>query len=69
VPGAVVHDVRLVRVREQAGRLELVVANRGNVTEPLGSRPILLLRGGRVVARMTPRRRELLPRSTGIVGL
>jgi hypothetical protein len=69
VPGAIVHDVRLVRVREHAGRLVLVIANRGNVTEPLASHPILLLRRGRVVARVAPRRRELLPHSIGLVEL
>ena len=69
VPGAIVHDLRLVRVGGHAGRLVLVVANRGNVTERLASRPILLVRRGRIVGRMVPRRRELLPHSTGIVEL
>jgi hypothetical protein len=63
VPGRVVHRLvaRSLRVR-RAGVLELLVANRGNVTEPLG-RVHVVLRG----RRLQPQPRDLLPRTRGIV--
>jgi hypothetical protein len=49
-------------------RLELLLANRGNVTERLAEDRLrlALLRDGRVFATLRPRARELLPRSAGI---
>jgi hypothetical protein len=58
-----------VRRRGSLRILELRVVNRGNVTERLGGNRIRLgLRlHGRSFATLRPRRRELLPHSTGIV--
>jgi hypothetical protein len=57
-----------VRRRRQLRLLELLLVNRGNVTERLrrdGLR-LVLSRAGRPVARLRTTRRELLPRSRGI---
>ena len=63
-------DARSLSVRRgAAGRiLELLLVNRGNVTERLGDDRLrlVLLRRGRVFATLRPRGRELLPRSAGI---
>jgi hypothetical protein len=63
-------EARRLTVRSAGSRhlLELLLANRGNVTERLGADGLRLelLRAGKVVARLRPRRGELLPRSTGI---
>ena len=73
VPGKIVRRVELrsLRVRRQGHvrGLELLVANRGNVTEMLDRRcvTVSLRRGGRVLARLRPASRQLLPRTTGIV--
>ena len=63
-------EARSLSVRPRAGGrlLELLLVNRGNVTERLardGLR-LALLSGGRKVATLRPRSRELLPHSTGI---
>jgi hypothetical protein len=64
-------ELRRLRVRRagSARRLELLVANRGNVTETLQRKrvTIILSRGRRIVARLQPAARELLPRTKGIV--
>jgi len=65
-PGRIVHDLHVLRVRLHARRLRLVVANRGNVTERLAP-TVLLLRRDRIVARIRPRPRELLPRGKALV--
>jgi hypothetical protein len=63
-------DARSLTVRRHGARrlLELLLVNRGNVTERLGGRRLrlVLARRGRPFATLRPRRRELLPRSTGI---
>jgi hypothetical protein len=63
-------DARGLTVRHAGARrlLELLLVNRGNVTERLdGDRLRLVLRRhGRTLATLRPRRRELLPRSAGI---
>ena len=63
-------DTRALTVRRVGARqlLELRLVNRGNVTERLGGAALrlVLFRHGRVLSRLRPRRRELLPRSTGI---
>jgi len=48
--------------------LQLRLVNRGNVTEQLGGNRLRLeiVRDGRVLATLRPRRRELLPHSAGI---
>lgn len=70
VPGRIVRRLEPLRLgarrRGNARLLELGLANRGNVTEELGtSVRIVLLRGGRPVATLRPQRRELLPRASG----
>ncbi|HZP72123.1 MAG TPA: hypothetical protein VFA97_01975 [Gaiellaceae bacterium] len=72
VPGKVVHRLALgarVTVLRKRRTIELVLANRGNVTEHVdGSRlSVLLARGGRTIAVLRPQRREFLPRSQGLV--
>jgi hypothetical protein len=72
-PGRISRRLELVRLRvRRAGksrRLELLVANRGNVTEALqGKRVVIVLRrGGDIVARLQPAARDLLPETSGIV--
>ena len=67
VPGRIVHRLRLggirVRRRGRARVLALSLANRGNVTEelPRGRVVVALVRRGRVVARLRPGGRPLLP--------
>src|SRR5205823_509086 len=62
------HRLRVRRVGATR-RLELLVANRGNVTEMLQrERLIMVLRRERqIVARLEPTARELLPQTSGIV--
>jgi hypothetical protein len=63
-------EVRSLTIRRAGtGRtLELLLVNRGNVTERFGEDALRLQlrRHGRVFATLRPRRRELLPRSTGL---
>ena len=63
-------EARSLSVRRRAaGRLlELLLVNRGNVTEQLGDDRLRLelVRKGRTFATLRPRKRELLPRSAGI---
>jgi hypothetical protein len=71
-PGRVVHGLAVGAIRvARAGRaraLELVVANRGNVTESFArSRAVISLeRGGRRIARLVAERRELRPFTIGV---
>jgi hypothetical protein len=73
VPGVVVRRLQLgsVRVRRLPRRrtIEVVVANRGNVSELLrpGRLRVVLRRSGRVVATLHPQGQELLPRTSGVV--
>ena len=48
--------------------LDLLLANRGNVTERLGADGLrlVIIRGGHTFATLSPRGREILPRSTGV---
>jgi hypothetical protein len=72
-PGRVVHRLSLrgllLRAHGRTKILEALVANRGNVTEDLAADRIsvLLSRSGRLVARLRPEPRELLPRTRGYV--
>jgi hypothetical protein len=68
VPGRVVHRLSVERVRLARGLLRVTVANRGNVTEQLtGKRVVVTVRrGARVLARLSPAARELLPHSRGV---
>ncbi len=71
-PGRIVRRLVPLRVRvRRAGRfrlVELVVANRGNVTEVLGRGcvSVSLRRGGKVLTRLGSTPRHFLPRSSGI---
>lgn len=72
VPGSVVHRLALgarVTVLRKRRTIELVLANRGNVTEHVdGSRlSVILTRRGKAIAVLRPQRREFLPRSQGLV--
>jgi hypothetical protein len=75
VPGALLRRlvVRAVHVRRTGRRrlIEVTLANLGNVNEPIdaGRLGLTLLRRGRVVARLRPEPRTLLPRATGFVDL
>jgi hypothetical protein len=72
-PGAIVHRLALqqltVRRLGDARMLELLLVNRGNVTEPVGRGrlELVFMRGRRVEARLSPGPRELRPRSRGLV--
>jgi hypothetical protein len=73
IPGRLVHRV-LVRGARVVGRgarrrIELVVLNRGNVIEHVDRRSlrVVLVAHGRSVAVLHAERRDLLPRSSGIV--
>ncbi len=63
-------DARRLSVRRRRSRrlLELLLVNRGNVTERLGGDAVRLVlrRHGRTVATLRPQRRELLPHSAGL---
>ncbi len=72
-PGVIVRRLELLALRvRRAGRtrlLELLVANRGNITEALDRRcvSVSVRRRGRELARLWPAARRLLPRTRGIV--
>jgi hypothetical protein len=72
-PGRIVRGLELgtlvVRRAGAARTLELLVVNRGNVTEalPRGLEALTLLRGGRVQATLRAQTRQLRPRTRGIV--
>jgi len=63
-------DARRLTVRHAGAwpLLELLLLNRGNVTERLGGATVrlVLFRHGRTLATLRPRGRELLPRSAGL---
>jgi hypothetical protein len=72
-PGVIERKLALLRLhmrrRGSTRMLELWLANRGNVTELVG-RPcvtVTLRRAGRLLARLRPTARQLLPRARGIV--
>jgi hypothetical protein len=72
-PGRLVHKLLLRRLHvHRHGRLrtlELLVVNRGNLTERLGRERVSLLlrRDRRRLARLRPEARQLLPRTRGLV--
>ncbi len=71
VPGRIVRRLAVLRLRFRPRRLELLVANRGNVTETIARRcaTVTVRRGARVIARLHPAARSLLPRTTGLLEL
>jgi len=69
-------DIRAVRVRRATRpapvrTLELVLTNRGNVSELVTPRrlSVVLRRRGRIIGRLRPAPQTLLPQTTGIVDL
>jgi hypothetical protein len=66
-------DIRAVRVRHAgtARTLEVVLTNRGNVSELVTARrlSVVLRRKGRLVGTLRPAPQTLLPRATGLVDL
>ena len=68
-PGKVVRRLAVVRVQARRRRLELLVANRGNVTERVSRActRVTIWRGARVLARLRPLERDLLPHTVGLV--
>jgi hypothetical protein len=75
-PGTIVRRVepRSLRLRRATRRmrlLELLLVNRGNVTELLGRRQVevSLMSGGRIRATLRPEPRELRPHTRGVVQL
>jgi len=72
-PGRLVHHLALRRLRIRHRRhvrtLELLVVNRGNVTERLGRERVSLLlrRAGHRLASLRPEARQLLPRTRGLI--
>jgi hypothetical protein len=73
VPGRIVRGlaIRGLDVRSQGRRrlFEVLVANRGNVTEELGAMrsTLSLVRGGHPLATLQAEPRQLLPRTRGLV--
>jgi hypothetical protein len=69
VPGRVVHRLTVESLRTVGGQLRIALANRGNVTEQLTGRRVVVTvrRGARVLVRLYPSARELLPRSRGVL--
>jgi hypothetical protein len=65
IPGRIVHRLELRALSVRRGVLEAAIANRGNVVERARVR-IFLSRRGRVLARLGPVVRTLLPHSRGI---
>jgi hypothetical protein len=75
VPGALVHRIvvrgaRVVR-RGKRRRIDVALANRGNVIERVDRNAlrVVLIRRGRVIAILRPERRDLLPRTSGLVAV
>jgi hypothetical protein len=71
VAGRIVHRLDALRMRVRPRGLELLVANRGNVTETVARRcvGVTVRRAGRVAARLHPIERRLLPHTSGLVEL
>jgi hypothetical protein len=65
VAGRIVHRLGLGALRVRRGIVEATVANRGNVVERTRV-AVTLARAGRVVARLGPVPRTLLPHSAGV---
>jgi hypothetical protein len=75
VPGALLHRVvlrgaRVVRLGKRR-RIDVALVNRGNVIERIdrSALQIVLIRRGRVISTLGPARRDLLPRSSGLVAV
>jgi hypothetical protein len=69
-PGRIVRRLTVSRVRLRAHRLELLVANRGNVTETIARRCfVVTVRRARRVVRLHPTPRRILPHALGLVAI
>ena len=70
-PGRIVRRLTVSRVRLRAHRLELLVANRGNVTETIARRcfVVTVRRARRVVVRLHPTPRRILPHAFGLIAI
>jgi antitoxin (DNA-binding transcriptional repressor) of toxin-antitoxin stability system len=71
VPGKVVHRLALTVLRAHRRILALGLANHGNVAETLlgPGVTVTLWRRGRLVARLHPLSREVLPRTRAVLEL
>jgi hypothetical protein len=71
VPGVIVHRLRLDGARVRRGVLELAFRNDGNVGEHLGPNRVrvVLVRRGRIVARLRAAPRDMLPKTRGIASV
>jgi hypothetical protein len=71
VAGRIVRRLEPVRVRIRPRRLELLIANRGNVTETIARRCITVTvrRSSLVLARLHPAPRSILPHTRGLLEL
>jgi hypothetical protein len=72
VPGRLVSELDVVALRRaRTGLIELSLANRGNVVEEVvpGRIGLVLWRRGRILVRLAPVVRKLLPRTRGLAEL
>lgn len=71
VPGRIVRRLEALRLRLRPRRLELLVANRGDVTEMIARRcvTVTIRRSRRLLARLHPAARSLLPHTRGLLEL
>jgi hypothetical protein len=71
VAGRIIRRLAPLGVRVRARRLELLVSNRGNVTETIARRcvTVTVRRSGRVLARLQPPSRRILPHTKGLLVL
>ena len=72
VPGRLVSELDAVALRRaRSGLIELSLANRGNVVEQIvpGRVSLVLWRRGRVLVRLAPVVRKILPRTRGLAEL
>ena len=63
--------LEVVRLRPRPHRLELLLANRGNVTETIARRcfVVTVRRARRVVVRLHPTPRRILPHAFGLIAI
>jgi hypothetical protein len=70
-PGRIVRRLEALRLRLRPRRLELLVANLGNVTETIARRcvTVTIRRSSRLLVRLHPAARSLLPHTSGLLEL
>jgi hypothetical protein len=73
VPGPIVHELGLAAIRARRSThsrwMEIIVVNRGNVIERGARISATLAQGARVVARLRPSRRTILPHAQALYRL